>query len=1146
MEFFGLAPPVKAVLDNRKNAEEAKIPRVTQTVLGLNDIIQTSTALDLVLLVDSTAGMAPFVEKTKEFVILLANQLKTWYPNIVFRVAWVCYYEIGSERTAPAATNRASRFIAKSRSNSQYTMDYCNFTENIGELVSFLDSVDIDKAGISNANRGCTDIVGGLAAVNDLLDWEIRGTSTSRPASGLACILDVDSNGGSTGFSQGTRVLFHIGDSPCHGQEFHSPNIKDRYPDGDPTGKDVRSILADLVIKKQIRYVFGKINYTTDVMVKRFNEIIGSLGGKTKAAGAGAGGVPNQLKGLRPVSAGSCRTASTDTGRVSPDAVVVLNTDGSPFKVGLLLYQYLERMTRATLSHTWSSMILLGTPPTTRNYSKTTDGNALAAYMVKRTGDHQQQLKYLEGVTINFSYSPIWDSIRSARVVLFPCYPPASVADILSPGTVVDGEAGAGSSVSVLDSHCLAYYPDSPPAVYFGKIKTTNTSKTLKVVPFYARGNTCRISKVMARHSYGATTAPACRATAVSARDDRDSINSGAVGGESTSPSVKYKETASTPDAGIVGFGNSIFTSFASLLTGASPIRSATMSAYKPAIHREIVVQQAPISSSPKHSLMEQYITRLACQNTARFFADEFNKAVSRVELELRQDAAVSTKDDATATVASLLSTAQGYPTIEFAEACLVRLPVNTNGEGSSSSSAEGPSISSRAEFDTILAAENDDGDPASDGVTSDPSYYRIQEDFLQVSARVRSKLADPITSVAFERYNSNSGYVAPFPTTSNPSVYSTGHTSNHEVVQAFSHWTHVVTGSVLMVVNCKGVLNKDRNCFQLTAPTIHSVGSTKCNYDGCGCNHGEVGFGRFYATHICNSVCKLLNIEYNIPRYDTGESYRAPTSSRGGGDGPGTAVMHRTESTGITLPDAAVDQLRDFDGDSHFVQSASTGTGTGHGTGVVTRGESGAGFAKRGAARQAPVVNRSSRYSRRDGSESGSDSDSDSDSGIRGGGGHTRAVSVGGRPLNPPTYRSSVEKPVTAGTDRASVQLPIAVSIGHGSSLEPARVSLFASTSSSGQQQQIAAARKVERRPQRPQRIQMEAPVSTTSVVGNPEAGTISALHADTNVSSSTVPTAKQAFVVESEKATSQAGDTKSTSDVVQFEEEDCQEAAL
>ena len=78
-------------------------------------------------------------------------------------------------------------------------------------------------------------------------------------------------------WSNMTRVLFHIGDAPCHGSRFHL-GASDDYPAGDPRGLNITDLLKEIV-NKNIFYYFGEINESTHTMVKEFDKELLALNG---------------------------------------------------------------------------------------------------------------------------------------------------------------------------------------------------------------------------------------------------------------------------------------------------------------------------------------------------------------------------------------------------------------------------------------------------------------------------------------------------------------------------------------------------------------------------------------------------------------------------------------------------------------------------------------------------------------------------------------------------------------------------------------------------------------------------------------------------------------------------------------------------
>jgi len=99
-----------------------------------------------------------------------------------------------------------------------------------------------------------------------------------------------------------------------------------------------------------------------------------------------------------------------------------------------------------------------------------------------------------------------------------------------------------------------------------------------------------------------------------------------------------------------------------------------------------------------------------------------------------------------------------------------------------------------------------------------------------------------------WERFNNNTGYCAPFPTDDG---------TNHETVQAFSHWTYDITDGNMIVVDCQGTFDAQHQVFHLTDPAVHCVDILRFG----GNNMGVTGFKRFFKTHRCNSYCRQLSL---------------------------------------------------------------------------------------------------------------------------------------------------------------------------------------------------------------------------------------------------------------------------------------------
>ena len=67
------------------------------------------------------------------------------------------------------------------------------------------------------------------------------------------------------------RMLVHITDAPAHGRQFHGPRVSDRFPDGDPEGRDPVHTLVCLAAQ-WIDITFVRITSRTDRMIDVFRE----------------------------------------------------------------------------------------------------------------------------------------------------------------------------------------------------------------------------------------------------------------------------------------------------------------------------------------------------------------------------------------------------------------------------------------------------------------------------------------------------------------------------------------------------------------------------------------------------------------------------------------------------------------------------------------------------------------------------------------------------------------------------------------------------------------------------------------------------------------------------------------------------------
>ena len=234
---------------------------------------------------------------------------------------------------------------------------------------------------------------------------------------------------------------------------------------------------------------------------------------------------------------------------------------------------------------------------------------------------------------------------------------------------------------------------------------------------------------------------------------------------------------------------------------------------YKPKVFKEAI--------HTKSANRNKYVADIACQRTAIFWAREFNQVMHKAYL-------MQQKRDAAAAAATTLA----------------------GGRNSQQGRTYGNSLSS-----TYVRHHRHIPWPA-------PKVNFCDCALIQRVTRLPNQPylhEEELLEGCFEKYNNNAGHVSPSPT---PDAH-----TRHEIIQAFSHWTHVVTRGYLMVVDCQGVYtaaataptssDRQQAGFMLTDPAIHCINLLRYGHT----NHGQLGFQHFHMSHKCNHYCQVLKL---------------------------------------------------------------------------------------------------------------------------------------------------------------------------------------------------------------------------------------------------------------------------------------------
>jgi hypothetical protein len=202
-------------LDNRK------VEKSSQEIydLKIKERSSNSASVDIAFLVDCTTSMKRYIEAVRADILKTVSSIRALHSSAEIRLAFVGY------RDHHDPINR---------------LTVLGFTIDAEQFESFILANAFSKHGGDKPE----DVFGGLNIIGNL-DWKSQ-----------------------------TRLLFHTGDAPCHGREFHYC-LHDKYPAGDPNGLTA-PVLLDRLKTNTISYFFGKLNGSTDRMIARFNEIMDS------------------------------------------------------------------------------------------------------------------------------------------------------------------------------------------------------------------------------------------------------------------------------------------------------------------------------------------------------------------------------------------------------------------------------------------------------------------------------------------------------------------------------------------------------------------------------------------------------------------------------------------------------------------------------------------------------------------------------------------------------------------------------------------------------------------------------------------------------------------------------------------------------
>jgi hypothetical protein len=170
--------------------------------------------MDVCIGMDVTGSMGTWIHASRDSVIEAVNELRTTFPNCVFRMSFVAYRDFGDEIP----------FVI------------IPFTEDVQSVQR-----EISMIKATGGNDTPEDVAGALEHIT-ALDW-----------------------------SSEKKLVFFVADAPPHGTDYHSITMGDRYPEGDPNGRNPKHQMA-ILGSMGIDFTIFRVTSQIDMMIEAFAE----------------------------------------------------------------------------------------------------------------------------------------------------------------------------------------------------------------------------------------------------------------------------------------------------------------------------------------------------------------------------------------------------------------------------------------------------------------------------------------------------------------------------------------------------------------------------------------------------------------------------------------------------------------------------------------------------------------------------------------------------------------------------------------------------------------------------------------------------------------------------------------------------------
>ena len=180
--------------------------------------------LDLLFIIDSTNSINTFLDDIKKDFLKIIDEIIKKCPTSILHVGFIAYKDLSD-------LDFGDEYL---------DIDFIRITENESGKDEILQKIKELKS--SGGGDICEDLAGAFKLSLDK-DWQ--------------------------GFS---KFAVLATDAPCHGSEFHDPEIEDNYPKGDPKNRDIKKYVKEFA-EKEIYLFCAEYDDSTKKMFRIFKEI---------------------------------------------------------------------------------------------------------------------------------------------------------------------------------------------------------------------------------------------------------------------------------------------------------------------------------------------------------------------------------------------------------------------------------------------------------------------------------------------------------------------------------------------------------------------------------------------------------------------------------------------------------------------------------------------------------------------------------------------------------------------------------------------------------------------------------------------------------------------------------------------------------